>query len=244
MDLTGKRVLVVGASVSLGATLAKALAEKGASVVISGRRGSLLDEVAESVPDKIYPIPGDITHADECQRLITETVGALGGLDWLIYAPALFQLRELDEITADEWQNLFAVNVIGAALCTKHALSHMAAGGRVLYFSSQSTPAHPHWAGLGGYAITKTALTKMAQVWQDERPEIGFTIAQLGPTEGSDGVNQGGWTPEQMAHFIPRWPPGAAASTQPRETVVQHILNVLASPSHIGHFTISPSPSQ
>jgi NAD(P)-dependent dehydrogenase (short-subunit alcohol dehydrogenase family) len=239
-DYQGKRLLVVGASVSIGESIAEEAVAGGARVAIAARRKDKLDAIADRLGHGTVSISADCTVADDCVAVVEHAVAALGGLDWLVYTPALFLLRELEEITVDEWRSILDINLIGAALVTSAALQHLvAARGRAAYFSSESTPAVPHWPGLASYAVTKVALDKLISCWRSERPEVGFTMVQVGSTEGSDGPNHGGWTPEQVGRFASKWVL-RAPGLQPRPVVARAVLDALASPSYVEHIAIGP----
>jgi NAD(P)-dependent dehydrogenase (short-subunit alcohol dehydrogenase family) len=240
-DLAGKRMLVVGASVSIGEAIATTALERGAHVAVAARRKEKLDEIVDKASDRAIAIKADCTIADDCERVVREAVDAFGGLDWVVYTPALFMLRELDEITAEEWRSIFDLNVIGAALTTKAALPHLAESrGRIVYFTSDSTMVTPHWPGLASYAISKVALDKMVKCWRTERPEVGFSILEVGGTEGSDGPNLGGWTPEQLERFVARWTDHLRPTLQERSVVAEGVLHALTSPSYVEHIAVGP----
>lgn len=242
-DLEGRRLLVVGASVSIGETIAREAAARGASVVVAARRKDKLDDIVADGGGRISAVPCDVMRAEDCQRVVDEAALLLGGLDWLVYTPALFLLRTVEEITPEEWRSVFDLNVTGAALVTRAAIPHLIESrGRVAWFASVSTTADPHWPGLASYAISKAALMKLAQCWRHERPEVGFTIIQIGDTEGSDGPAQAGWTPEQMERFVTQWqaPGRLSPKVQERATVAASVLHALASPSYVEHVTVAP----
>ena len=233
IDCEGKRLLVVGASVSIGETVALEAARRGAQVAVAARRKDRLDALVESMGPGSTAIAADVTAAEDCEELVARAVESLGGLDWLVYTPALFMLRALDEVTAEEWRRVFDVSVIGAALVTRAVLPHLAAGvGRVAWFSSDSTASNPHWAGLASYAVSKVALEKLMECWRFERPDVCFTMVYVGSAEGSDGPVAGGWTEEQMARFVPQWT-ARPKGVQPRGVVAENVLAALSSPSYV-----------
>lgn len=236
----GKRVLVVGGSASIGEAIAEEAAKGGARVAVAARRKDKLDDLVSRLGGDSVAIKADSSNPDDCVSVVEEAVAALGGLDWLVYTPALFLLRELEEITPEDWRRILDVNLVGAALVTRAALPHLVESrGRAAYFSSESTPANPHWPGLAAYAVSKVALDKMISCWRSERPEIGFTMVQVGGTEGSDGPVNGAWTPEQIDRFVSKWTI-RAPSLQPRSVVAQAVLDALATSSYVEHVTVAP----
>lgn len=239
-DLAGKRLLVVGASVSIGEMVARTALERGAQVTVAARRKDKLDAVVASAPDRAWAVQADCLVPEDCERIVAEAVEAMGGLDWLVYTPGLFLLRDLAEVTAAEWHAVFGLNVIGAALVTKAALPHLIESrGRAAYFTSESAHPEPHWAGLGSYAISKIALEKLITCWRHERPEVGFTLIEAGPTDDSDGPNAGGWTEEQFMRFLPKWT-GLRPHIQARTVIADSVLFAFTSPSYVERIAVSP----
>jgi NAD(P)-dependent dehydrogenase (short-subunit alcohol dehydrogenase family) len=235
IDCEDKRLLVVGASVSIGETVALEAAKAGARVAVAARRKDRLDSLVERLGRGSAAIAVDVSDAQACEDMVSEAVVALGGLDWVVYTPALFMLRALDEVTADEWRRVFDIGVIGAALVTRAALPHLAPGvGRVAWFTSDSAASNPHWAGLASYAVSKVALEKLMECWRFERPDVCFTMVSVGSAEGSDGPNAGGWTKEQIERFVPQWS-ARPRGLQPREVVAENVLAALSSPSYVEH---------
>jgi NAD(P)-dependent dehydrogenase (short-subunit alcohol dehydrogenase family) len=242
-DFEGRRLLVVGASVSIGSTIALEAAAKGVKVVAAARRKEKLDEVVAAGAGNITAVTCDCSVDEECSRVVDEAVSVLGGLDWLVYTPALFLLRDIQDMSPQDWRSVFQLNVTGAALVTQAAAPHLAKSrGRVVWFSSVSTSVDPHWPGLASYAVSKAALMKLAQCWRYELPDVGFTIVQVGETEGSDGPNQAGWTEEQVMKFLPQWTARGQMSPQlqDRTTVAAAVLQSLSAPSYIEHITVVP----
>lgn len=235
IDCEGKRLLVVGASVSIGATVALEAAARGAHVAVAARRKDRLDALVERMGPPSTAIAVDVADAQACDDMVGEAVDALGGLDWVVYTPALFMLRSLDEVTADEWRQVLDVGLVGAALVTRAALWHLAPGvGRVAWFTSDSAASNPHWAGLASYAVSKVALEKLMECWRFERPDVCFTMVSVGSAEGSDGPSAGGWTKEQIERFVPQWN-ARPRGMQPREVVAENVLAALSSPSYVEH---------
>lgn len=249
-SLAGTRLLVVGASVSVGEAVTLEAARRGANVVAAARRVDLLEQVAARAAEgegggDVHAVGCDVLEPEACSRVVDEAATILGGLDWVVYTPAIFPLRELAEMTAVEWQRLFALNVTGAAMVTTAALPHLTRSrGKVMWFTSVSSTSDPHWPGLASYAVSKTALVKLAQCWRYECPEVGFSVMQLGQSEGSDGPNQSGWTAEQTDRFYRQWLVPERLTDRPQlqslDVVADAVLSALSSPSVIEHITVTP----
>ena len=117
VGLEGRRVLVVGASAGIGRAIAGQFVARGAQVAFCARRPDILRAaVAEAGGGAV--VAGDVRVAEDCDRVVTDAVAALGGLDAVCYSAAVSPLRLLADTTADDWRAVLETNVVGAALVT------------------------------------------------------------------------------------------------------------------------------
>jgi NAD(P)-dependent dehydrogenase (short-subunit alcohol dehydrogenase family) len=192
------RTVVVGASSGLGRCIGIGLAQSGAEVALLARRHDKLVEAAKEAGPGTLAIACDVTDQESCERAIAEAAAGLGGIDGLVYATGVGPLHKLAEIDAATWRHAFDTNVIGAALITSAAISHLeASGGTAAYLSSISASMTPPWPGLGAYAVTKAALDKLVEAWREEHPQIGFTRVIVGDCAGGEG--------DGMTQFANNW---------------------------------------
>jgi NAD(P)-dependent dehydrogenase (short-subunit alcohol dehydrogenase family) len=204
------RTVVVGASGGLGRSIAIGLAQRGADVALLARRRGRLDAAASEAGPTALAIECDVTDETSCRSAIGEAASGLGGIDALLYAPAIGPLARLVDTDAETWRGVFDTNVIGAARITAAAIPHLAAtSGTVAYVSSVSASLTPPWPGLGAYIVSKAALDKLVEAWRAEQPGIGFTRLVVGDCAGGDGdsrteFNQG-WDRELAAELAPDW---------------------------------------
>lgn len=133
LELTGKRVLITGGSDGLGRAAAHRFASEGADVVICGRRGDHLAEVATMLSDEtgktVRAVKADVSIAADCADLMSETVGQLGGLDILINNAGASAAASLLDVDDDAWQADFDLKVMAAVRLCRAALPHMKAAG-------------------------------------------------------------------------------------------------------------------
>jgi len=204
------RAVVVGASSGLGRCIGAGLARRGARVALLARRRERLERAAREAGAGALAIECDVTDADSCRAAITAAATELGGIDALVYTPAIGHLARLVDIDAETWRRAFDTNVIGAALVTAAAIPHLsAAKGRAVYLSSVSASVTPPWPGLGAYVVSKAALDKLVEAWRVEHATIGFTRLVVGDCAGGTGESQTGfmegWDRELTAELIPMW---------------------------------------
>jgi NAD(P)-dependent dehydrogenase (short-subunit alcohol dehydrogenase family) len=204
------RIVVVGASSGLGRCIGIGLTQRGARTALLARRKERLEGSAkEAGPDSIA-IACDVTNTESTRSAIAEAAEWLGGIDALVYTPAIGPLEALVDIDAETWRRVFDTNVIGAAIVTAAAIPHLnATNGIAVYLTSVSASLTPPWPGLGAYAVSKAALDKLVEAWRAEHPAIGFTRLIVGECAGGEGDSMTGfantWDPDLAAHFLPQW---------------------------------------
>ncbi|MGH8996754.1 MAG: SDR family oxidoreductase, partial [Acidimicrobiales bacterium] len=131
------RIVVVGASSGLGRCIGIGLAQRGARTALLARRRERLDGAAREAGPESIAIECDVTSTESTQSAIAEAVDRLGGIDALVYTPAIGPLEALVDIDAETWRRVFDTNVIGAALVTAAAIPHLTAtSGVAVYLSS------------------------------------------------------------------------------------------------------------
>lgn len=185
------RTVVVGASSGLGRSLGIGLAHRGGKLALLARRHDRLVDAAKEAGPGTLAIRCDVTDPSSCGEAIEEAASGLGGIDALVYAPAIGPLARLVDLDADTWRRTFDTNVIGAALVTAAAIPHLtASGGVAAYLSSVSASLTPPWPGLGAYIVSKAALDKLVDAWRAEHPRIGFTRVVVGDCAGGEGPSR------------------------------------------------------
>lgn len=204
------RTVVIGASSGLGRCIGVGLAERGAHVALLARRRERIEAAAKDAGHGAIAIECDVTDEASCRSAIDDAADALGGIDNLVYAPALAPLVRMVDTDAETWRRVFDTNVIGAAVATAAAVPHLtASAGKVVYLSSDAGTFGPPWPGLGAYGVSKAALERLVEAWRAEHPDIGFTCLIVGECPGGEGDAQTGmtigWDPELAMKVYPLW---------------------------------------
>ena len=178
--LEDKRVVVVGATAGIGKQAAIDMAAMGADVVFVGRSEAKLAEVLEEAGSG-HGVIADIAEPDDCERLIAESVAALGGsIDLLLTVVGVSRLGLVKDAGADLWKQCLLTNVMGPALVTKAARPHLTPNAFVGYFSSESVGMP--YPGLVPYGTSKAALEEMIRGVRSEHPEFRFSCLRVGAT--------------------------------------------------------------
>lgn len=247
-----RRVAVVGASAGLGRCIGTGLAQRGAHVALLARRYDRLVDAAKEAGNGAVAVACDVTAVETCQQAMTEVVGALGGLDALVYTTGMGVLAPLSDVTPDQWAQLFATNVTGASLMTAAAAPHLAESrGCAIYLSSLSASYTTPWPFLGSYAVTKAALDKLVEAWRIEHPTIGFTRLAVGDSLGGTGDSQTefnkSWDPDALEKAIRFWMEhrymlGGLIDVNHLVEVVDNVIRC-GSSSFIPYLTLAPRAS-
>jgi NAD(P)-dependent dehydrogenase (short-subunit alcohol dehydrogenase family) len=245
------RTVVVGASSGLGRCIGIGLAQRGASVALLARRRERLEAAAREAGSGALAITCDVTDEASCRASIEEAATALGGIDALVYTPAIGPLARLVDTDADTWRRVFDTNVTGAAVVTAAAMPFLSqSAGVAVYLSSVSASLTPPWPGLGAYIVSKAALDKLVEAWRVEHPGVGFTRLVVGDCAGGEGDAQTGfttgWDPDLAVELGTIWVErrlisGSLIAVEHLIDVVDAVLRSGASLS-IPSVTVAPRP--
>jgi NAD(P)-dependent dehydrogenase (short-subunit alcohol dehydrogenase family) len=243
------KVVVVGASSGLGRCIGIGLARRGARLALLARRREMLEAAAAEAGGGTLAIACDAADDTSAASAIAEAASGLGGIDALVYAPAIGPLARLVDTDADTWRRVFDTNVTGAALITRAAIPHLtASAGAAAYLSSVSASLTAPWPGLGAYAVSKAALDKLVEAWRVEHPDIAFSRVVVGDCAGGEGdaMTQfaNGWDVDLAAELGQQWVArnllsGSLIDVEHLVTVVDAVLRGGASLS-IPSITVAP----
>lgn len=235
------RTVVVGASSGLGRCIGVGLAQRGDQVALLARRRERIEAAAAEAGPGALAVECDVTDESSARSGIDAAGEALGGIDNLVYTPAISPLVPLAQTDAETWRRVFDTNVIGASLVTAAAVSHLSASaGKVVLLSSDAGTFGPPWPGLGAYGVSKAALERLVEAWGAEHPDIGFTNLIVGECAGGEGDAQtgmnAGWDRDLAMQAYPLWVsrgcmPGKLMPVEDLVEVVHTILRTTASTS-------------
>jgi NAD(P)-dependent dehydrogenase (short-subunit alcohol dehydrogenase family) len=186
------------------------LAQRGARVALMARRRERLEKAAAEAGPGSLAIECDVTDQASVTAALDKAAADLGGIDALVYTPAIGPLARLVNVDVDTWRRTFDTNVIGAALVTTAAMPHLtASSGTAVYLSSVAASETAPWPGLGAYAVSKAALDKLIEAWRVEHPDVNFTRCVVGDCAGGEGDSATGfpndWDWDLAAELHPIW---------------------------------------
>ena len=180
-DLTGKRALVTGASGGIGREIAKALAEAGAIVALSGTRVGALEDVAREIGKDSPVLPCNLSQLDDVDKLVLAAEAAMGGIDILVNNAGMTRDNLFMRMKNEEWDEVLAVNLTAAFHLTRAVLRGMMKQrfGRIIGISSVvGVTGNP---GQGNYAASKAGLIGMNKALAHEVASRGITVNSIAP---------------------------------------------------------------
>lgn len=191
--LTGKIALVTGGNSGIGLASARRFVDEGAFVYITGRRRNELDEAAAAIGRNVRALQGDVSKLDDLDRIFAAIRAERERLDIVFANAGLADFAPLGEITEEQFDRTFGVNVKGVLFTVQKALPLMRAGGSIILngstTGSKGTPA------FSVYSATKAAVRNFARSWAlDLRgTAIRVNVVSPGPTvtPGLEGLATG-----------------------------------------------------
>lgn len=227
--LAGKVTVVTGASLGIGAGIAKSLAAEGASVVVNYAKN---EEAAKAVVRAIEATGGravavgaDVTQPIEVEALIAAALRNFGQLDVLVNNSGIYEFAPLEAVTQESFDRVFRTNVLGVVLATQAAAKHMTEGGSVINIGSNITPMLMPTSTI--YAGSKAAVEAITRVLSKELGPKGVRVNSVLPgpvdTEGSRAM--GGGDSSQLQMIIGMTPLGRIGQPEDIASVVTFLAS-------------------
>ena len=182
--LTGKKAVITGGDSGIGRAVAIAFAREGADVLISYLdEDEDAEEAARLVEDagrKAVLMKGDIQFPDHCRSIIDRAVGELGGVDILVNNAAhQATFKDIGEISDEEWELTFKVNIHAMFYLSKAAAKHMKDGSSII--NTASVNADMPNPTLLAYATTKGAIQNFTAGLAQMLAEKGIRVNAVAP---------------------------------------------------------------
>ncbi|WP_030661503.1 SDR family NAD(P)-dependent oxidoreductase [Streptomyces rimosus] len=179
-QLEGRTAVVTGGSTGIGLAAAVRLADEGAHVFITGRRKTELDAAVETIgAARVTAVAGDIADPADLDRLY-DAVRARGqGLDVLFANAATASLATLGQITEEDFDHIFGINVRGTLFTVQKALPLLNDGASVIL--NASTAADNGQETFTLYAASKAAVRSFARTWANTLKGRGIRVNAISP---------------------------------------------------------------
>ncbi|MEV6740845.1 SDR family oxidoreductase [Streptomyces sp. NPDC051104] len=178
-QLDDKVTLVTGGSTGIGLAIARRFADEGATVYLTGRRKAELDAAVETVGERAVGVQSDVSHLDDLDRLFSTIEERSGRLDVVVANAGVAELARLGEITEEQYDKTFDVNVKGTLFTVQKALPLLPDGASVIVLSSIN--ASKGFEAMGVYSATKAADRNLARTWAAELAARGIRVNAISP---------------------------------------------------------------
>ena len=237
-NITGKVLVITGASSGMGAATARDLAAQGAKVVLGARRADRLETLVSEITaagGEAIAVPTDVTKRADVQNLVDKAVETFGRVDVLFNNAGLMPLSPLESLRVDEWDQMIDVNMKGTLYGIAAALPYMKAQKSGQIINVSSVYGHITVATGAVYCATKHAVRSISEGLRQEVKDYNIRVTTISPgavateltshiTEPglaeavTDAVNNIGVPASTMSRMV------AFAISQPDDLTVNEIL--------------------
>ncbi len=176
--------LVTGASRGIGKAIAEELASLGYDLALVARSAEALAKTIASLPEtcgKAVAIPADLSEEESYAAVVAETVAELGGLDVLVNCAGVSQSGPFEEITPEQWNQIFAVNAKAPFFLCKEALPYLKESAHPVVINISSVVGFKGYVHQSAYASSKHALAGFTKVFAKEVQPYGIRVHLISP---------------------------------------------------------------
>ncbi|OJJ01926.1 hypothetical protein ASPVEDRAFT_150675 [Aspergillus versicolor CBS 583.65] len=190
MSLSGKVVLITGASKGIGKATAQRLASEGASVVLNYNTDatSASELVQEIGQDRALAVQADASRLPDLDRLVEAAVAKFGKIDVLIPNAGIMPMRDLEHTTEEDFDRVYNITVKGPYFLAQKAVKHIPPGGRIIFVSTSviglSNIAPPYLL----YGSAKGAVEQMSRIMAKDLARNGILVNCIAPGPTTTGL--------------------------------------------------------
>lgn len=203
-DLAGRVAVVTGAAGGIGGATARALASKGAHLVLVDRSEEALANLARSLGGGALPLVADVASESDMARMAESALSRFGRIDALVTTAAILRLEEglrpLAQTSFEEWRRIIEVNLTGTFLANRAVLPAMLEQKRGDIINLSSTSGRNGRAFDGPYSASKAGIIGLSESLAEEVGREGIRVQTLLP----DAVDTGLWAQTGGAALKPR----------------------------------------
>ncbi len=186
-SLTGRSVMITGASRGLGRALAIAAAREGASLALCARGGAALEAVAEACRNlgaTVIAVIADVSDSGDVERFAATSLERFGGIDVLINNAAELgptPVPHLTDAPSSALEHVLRANVLGPMRLTQAVIGGMLLRNRGLVINISTDAAVIGYEGVGLYSASKAALDALTRTWSAELQHTQVRIISVDP---------------------------------------------------------------
>ncbi len=185
MKLTGKRIVITGASRGLGKALAQRFAREGAALAICARGVDELKVVADELKEigtQVIWKSCDTGNATDVGKFVSEVFHEFDSIDVLVNnASAVVPRKNISDYKAKEWENIVRVNINGLFYMTHAVLPRMMQKKSGMIINVSSSVGRAPRAQWGAYSVSKYALEGFTLLLADELRQYGISVNSINP---------------------------------------------------------------
>jgi NAD(P)-dependent dehydrogenase (short-subunit alcohol dehydrogenase family) len=212
--LTGQSAVVTGGSRGIGFAIARALVERGASVMITGTKERPLSDASRDLESaarggSVLAQLADVRNYQDVEHMLNAAASRFGGIDVLVNNAGVGVFASVADMSVEQWQDIIETNLTGVFHCCHAALPHLRrrGGGWIINISSLSGT-NP-FAGGAAYCASKAGLNAFSESLMQEVRHDGIRVAYVMPGSVNtrfSGQQPGGedWklAPEDVAEVV------------------------------------------
>jgi NAD(P)-dependent dehydrogenase (short-subunit alcohol dehydrogenase family) len=217
--LRGKRAVVTGGTIGMGLAIVRALTDRGAEVLFTGRSERRLADAHTALNTPLaHPVRSDVTDMADLAALAEQASAILGGIDYLFVNQGIAEFQTLDEVTEESWDRIFDVNTKGSFFTVQRLSPLIVEGGSIVFTTVSNDEIFP---GLSAYSGAKEAVAAFTKVLAAELLPRRIRVNAVAPgfiLTPTMGVAE--LTADQRAEFIEQ---GNAATPMGRGGTVEEI---------------------
>lgn len=199
-----KVVVITGGTSGIGLGTAKAFADRGAAVYITGRRQDALDAAVKQIGGDVTGVRGDMSNLADLDRLYDTVQQSHAQIDVLFVNAGGGELAPLGAITEEHYQTTFDTNVKGVLFTVQKALPVMRDGASIILTSSTTGTAGT--ANFSVYSASKAAVRNFARSWILDLKDRGIRVNVVSPglteTSGLNDLFGGGEQAEGVKNYM------------------------------------------
>jgi len=214
-DVSGKTVMITGASRGIGESAAREFAAAGANVVLTARGAAAIEAIAADIGDAALAVTCDVADYAQVEAAVNAAVKAFGGVDILINNAGVVEpISHIDQSVPADWGQVIDINLKGVyhGMRAVMPLMEKAGGGSILTISSGA--AHGPVEAWSHYCASKAAANMLTRCVHKEAGEKGIRAIGLSPgtvaTQMQREIKASGINPvsklEWSDHIPPEWP--------------------------------------
>jgi 3-oxoacyl-[acyl-carrier protein] reductase len=193
LGLQDRVCIVTGSTAGIGRETARLLAEEGARVVVNGRSAETVERVTKDVGASLG-VPGDLSDPSAPAELVRRTEDEFGLVDCLVNNVGLAVQTSLEELSDDDWDSMWQLNVMSYLRAIRAVLPGMRERGFGRIVNVSSTAAKRPSTGMPNYSVTKAAVLSLSRLVADLYAKEGILCNAVapGPTASPAWLAPGG----------------------------------------------------